>query len=407
MLKKISVKHLIMGMYIKEFCASWMEHPFWRTSFLLENPKDLKIIHNSGVQEVWIDTERGLDIKDSRMAISEDENDAIVEKELAKAAHAAHRAKSVPITQELVNARKIIDKSKDAVACMFAEIRMGNAIDVNLAGDIVEHISSSVDRNPGALISLVRLKSLDEYTYMHSVAVCAMMTALAKQLQLSETDIHLAGMAGLLHDLGKVFIPMEILNKPDRLTDDEFYIIKSHPMSGYEVLTLRENEVDEKVLKVCLNHHEKIDGSGYPAGLKNDEINVFAKMCAVCDVYDAITSNRPYKAGWDPAISIHKMASWDGHFNPRIFQAFVKTLGIYPIGSLVSLKSGKLGIVTEQSGQSLLKPIVKVFYSTTSKKAISPYLVDLCTETDDAIRQREDPKDWNLGDLHSVCFDAA
>ncbi len=407
MLKKISVDHLTTGMYVKELCASWMEHPFWRPSFLLENKKDLQIIYKSGIKEVWIDTDRGVDIKDPSLAISEDENDAIVEQQLAKAAQAAHRAKSVAISEELAYARKIIDKSKDAVACMFAEIRMGNAIDVNLAGDVVEHISSSVERNPGALISLVRLKSVDEYTYMHSVAVCAMMTALAKQLQLNETEIHLAGMAGLLHDLGKAFIPMEILNKPDRLTDDEFYIIKSHPMSGYEMLIAKENEVDKKVLAVCLHHHEKIDGSGYPAGLKKDEIDLFAKMGAVCDVYDAITSNRPYKEGWDPAISIHKMASWDGHFDPHLFQAFVKTIGIYPIGSLVSLKSGKLGIVTEQSAQSLLKPIVKVFYSIDFKKAIAPQLIDLSIQTDDAIRQREDPKNWNLGDLHTLCFERA
>ena len=144
-----------------------------------------------------------------------------------------------------------------------------------------------------------------------------------------------------------------------------------------------------------------MDGSGYPEGLGADQISLYAKMGAVCDVYDAITSNRPYKAGWDPSEAIRKMAEWaDGHFDPAVFQAFVKSLGIYPVGSLVRLDSGKIAVVVEQSKRSLLKPVVKVFYSTKSGCRIAPRLVDLSAPLcQDGIAGREDPAAWEFPDL--------
>ena len=280
---------------------------------------------------------------------------------------------------------------------------MGKAVDTANAQKLVEEINDSVSRNPGALISLARLKTADDYTYMHSVAVCALMIALSKQLGLSEQETRRAGIAGLLHDLGKMLVPMEVLNKPGKLTDEEFAIIKKHPEEGHRLL-FGNPGADEVMLDVVLHHHEKIDGTGYPKGLKGEEISLFAKMGAVCDVYDAITSNRPYKAGWPPSESLRKMAEWaKGHFDQRVFQAFVKSLGIYPIGSLVRLESGRLGLVVDQSEKSLLAPCVKVFYSTHSQARILPEIIDLsrpgCHEK---IAGREDPAKWNFPDLDEL-----
>jgi HD-GYP domain-containing protein (c-di-GMP phosphodiesterase class II) len=260
-----------------------------------------------------------------------------------------------------------------------------------------------VSRNPGALISLARLKTADDYTYMHSVAVCAMMVALSKQLGLDEEQTRSAGLAGLMHDLGKAAMPMDVLNKPGKLTDAEFKIIKTHPEEGHRLL-LTGSKIDPMMMDVCLHHHEKMDGSGYPKGLKGDEISLFAKMGAVCDVYDAITSNRPYKAGWDPAESLRKMAEWaNGHFDRKVFQAFVKSLGIYPVGSLVRLTSGRLGVVVEQTGKSLTTPSVKVFFSTKSNMRIVPVLVDLSVPgTIEKIAGREDPAKWRFADLNEL-----
>ena len=403
MLKKIRSDQLVVGMHLKEFCGSWMEHPFWRTGFVIVDPKDIKTILASSIKEVWIDADKGLDVANGESAMSEAESEAQVEAQLQQAVTERRELAPVSIGGELEPAAKTCFQSKQAVISMFQEARMGKSVDIGGAKQLVEEISDSVARNPGALISLARLKTVDDYTYMHSVAVCAMMVGLAKQLGLDEEQTRTAGMAGLMHDLGKALMPMEVLNKPGKLSEAEFNIIKTHPVKGHRMLLTGRN-VDPLVLDVCLHHHEKTDGSGYPKGLKADEISLFAKMGAVCDVYDAITSNRPYKSGWDPAESLRKMAEWaNGHFDGKVFQAFVKSLGIYPIGSLVKLTSGRLGVVVEQTGKSLTTPSVKVFYSTKSNMRILPEVIDLSLSgTIEKIVSREDPAKWRFADLNEL-----
>ncbi|MBB3170111.1 HD-GYP domain-containing protein [Simiduia aestuariiviva] len=399
-LKKIPKHMLVVGMFIEEFCGSWMEHPFWRGRFLLENEADRKRVLESSITELWIDASRGADISEAQAQACP----PVAAPDVAALAQAPTKKVElrVSMAQELVRARKICDRSQEAVAQMFSEARMGNAVNAEQCRAMVEEISSSVSRNPGALISLARLKSADEYTYLHSVAVCALMIALARELGLSEAQVQQAGLAGLLHDMGKAQIPAAVLNKPGRLTDEEFAVVKAHPQKGYDML-LEAGSASAEVMDACLHHHEKVDGSGYPKGLKGDEITLLTKMTAICDVYDAITSNRPYKHGWDPAESVRKMAEWSGHFDERVFQAFVKSIGIYPTGSLVRLKSNRLAVVVEQAERSLLKPKVKVFYSMANKARIPPQLVDLaapnCTE---AIDGRESPERWQFKDLDEL-----
>jgi putative nucleotidyltransferase with HDIG domain len=236
---------------------------------------------------------------------------------------------------------------------------------------------------------------------MHSVAVCALMIALSRQLGLDDDKTREAGLAGLLHDIGKMAVDLTILNKPGKLTDAEFVSVREHPAAGYKML-LEATGIGEISLDVCLHHHEKMDGSGYPDGLAGDQISLYAKMGAVCDVYDAITSNRPYKSGWCPAESLSKMAEWSkGHFDERVFQAFVMSIGIYPVGTLVRLYSGRLGVVVEQQiEKSLMLPKVRVFFSTKSMTYITPELIDLAGRNlQERIVAREDPGKWNLKDI--------
>ena len=403
MFKRINVQQLTLGMHIEKFCGPWMEQPFWRNHFVLTDPKDIDRILASSIQEVWIDTSKGLDIAPGDAPVVQVETLQTVAPNYLQADTAQSDTAPSSTAAEYARAADICAKSKPAVMAMFQEARMGNAVDTELAHNLVHEVSNSVIRNSGALISLARLKTADDYTYMHSVAVCALMIALSRQLQLSEEQTRSMGLAGLLHDLGKAMVPTTILNKPGKLTNAEFQVVKSHPVQGYNMLVNNQG-VDANVLDVVLHHHEKIDGSGYPDRQKGDGISLFAKMGAICDVYDAITSNRSYKKGWDPAEALKRMAEWThSHLDPQIFQAFVKSLGIYPAGSLVRLTSGRLGVVMEQSTGSLLKPIVKVFFSTKSDSRIPPEVLDLAAATcQEKITAREDPEYWRFTDLNAL-----
>jgi HD-GYP domain-containing protein (c-di-GMP phosphodiesterase class II) len=403
MLKKISVSELQLGMHLHRLEASWMDHPFWRSRFTLTDPADLSALAASRVRECWIDTALGADVKPKAVAAAVA---AAVPADMSAPVTPAPVAPPPPsggVRSDLEEAAALCRRSGAAVASMFSEARLGHAVDAEHCRPLVAEISESVYRNPGALVSLARLKTADEYSYMHSVAVCALMVALGRNLGLSEAQCREAGLAGLLHDMGKAVIPLEILNKPGKLSDEEFALMRTHPERGHALL-LEGRGVSEAVLDVCLHHHEKMDGSGYPHRLSGEAFTLVARMGAVCDVYDAVTSNRPYKAGWDPAESIARMASWQGHFDSAVFSAFVRSLGIYPTGSLVRLGSGRLAVVVEQNPQALTSPVVRVFFSTKSQLPIPPERLDLARSTD-RIVARESRSDWEAARLEGLWRD--
>ncbi|MCV4283055.1 HD-GYP domain-containing protein [Pseudomonas capsici] len=384
MLKHIPVTELRLGMYVHELCDLRADHSFWTSSFLLKHESDLQRIRESSITQLWIDGSRGLDIQPA---------------DTSETCTTVNHNQTCALEEEIGYARELCARSKAAVVRIFSDVRMGRIAELEDMGELIDDISDSLARHPDALLSLARLKTADEYTYMHSVAVGGLMIALARQLALPESLVKEAGMAGLLHDVGKLAIPAAILGKPGKLSDEEFAIVRKHPEIGCQLLG-ESKHFSPRVLDVCLHHHERFDGSGYPDRLAGSQISLFARMGAICDVYDAITSDRPYKACWSPAESISRMAEWTGHFDEKIFQAFVKCVGIYPVGSLVRLESGNLGIVMEQNKTSLLTPKVKVFYSALCKMPIAHTLIDLSTLAgQDRIISRECAKTWGLKDL--------
>lgn len=410
MLKKIPTSQAELGMFLQSMEGSWLSHPFWKTRFLIKDAGDLEALKKSGVPFIWIDVVKGRDVVESLATASaapaiEMPPPAVAPPtppSLAPPPQALKRPAPQPrsFAAELEQAAELMEKSKQQVVNMFNEARLGRAIKSEECLPVVEDIAGSVWRNPSALISLARLKTRDDYTYMHSVAVCAMMVALAKQLGLTEPEQRAAGLSGLLHDVGKMLMPLEILNKPGALSDAEFAIMRSHPARGYEALKAS-GSFDEGVLDVCLHHHEKMDGTGYPHRLKSEQISLLARMGAVCDVYDAVTSNRPYKSAWDPAASIARMAQWQGHFDPKVFQAFVVSIGIYPVGTVVKLYSGKLAVVIDQNPGKLTQPKVRVFFSTKSNMPVDVHDLDLAQATDKIV-SREDPNVWGFTQINEL-----
>jgi len=397
MLRKIPVRDVAIGMFVSDIEGSWLTHSLWKKRFLVEDQASLARLRTSGATECWIDTRYG---KDMPSATAEPQSSPRPEPAVTPVE--TRKVVATSIGEEAHVAAGILKRSKEAMMSLFAEARMGNAINTKEYAPLVNDIVQSLDRNAHALLSLSRLKNSDEYTYMHSVSVCALMVSLGKHLGLDESACQDAGMAGLLHDLGKAVMPQDIINKPGKLTDEEFNIIKSHPAQGHQML-LDGGVTNEHVLDVCRHHHERMDGKGYPDKLSGEQVSLLARMGAVCDVYDAITSNRPYKNGWDPAESIARMASWEGHFDATVFQTFVKAIGIYPIGSLVRMASGRLGVVTEQHSTKLTAPKVKLFFSTKSGLPFAPKLLDLSQpDANDKIVARESPENWSFTYLNDL-----
>ncbi len=408
MLKHIAPSQLRLGMYIHGLDGSWLEHNFWRSSFLLKTSADLQRLQTCGIAGLWIDVTRGLDVEVLPSTASVPAAPATPSPATPSAAAPppAEQPAAPPAPglwpEEVERARQQCQQAQVAVMHMFHEARMGRAIRHDQAEALAEQIQDSVTRHPAALISVARLKSADTYTFMHSVAVSALMVALAQQLGLPAQQVKRAALAGLLHDLGKAHTRLDILNKPGALTDEEFAHMKLHPVQGHAMLL--ESISDAEVLDACLHHHERLDGRGYPHGLCAEQIHLMARMTAICDVYDAITSNRPYKSGWSPAIALQRMAQWCGaHLDAHIFSAFVKTLGVYPVGSLLRLHSGRLALVFALSENKLLTPQVVCFYDTDRQQRIDPpVLLDLSTDPEEHILRREDPEDWNFSDLDDL-----
>ncbi len=379
-------------MYIDEFCGSWMDHPFWRARFVVKTDAELAQIHNSDVREVWIDSSKGLDSASGATSADRRTTESQVEDSLQSAARNApvRDQRRADLHGEFARASKIFRASRGVVANLFGEARLGKVSSIDAAQNVVGEISESVSRNPSALIGLARLKTADDYTFMHSMAASALMVALARALGMDEAAVHEAGVAGLLHDVGKSQIPQAVLNKPDTLDDEEWQLMRSHPERGHAML-LDTPGISVGTLDAVLHHHEKMDGSGYPHRLPGDQLTQLARMAAICDVYDAVTSVRVYKAGWEPTVAVRKMAEWTGHFDESIFQCFVRTVGIYPLGSMVRLKSQRLAVVVDHDPTHLLQPIVKVFFSLKSKMHIQPFIVNLGKTPNDRIVSCEDP----------------
>lgn len=375
-------------MYLHAVEASWLDNPFWRSRFLITRESEIAALLQSGVATVVIDLERG-----AGPGIEA----GPAQPGSGPPASIAPAPPASTFAAERERAAAVIARTKEAMKNVFEDSRHGAVIQSEAVRAIADEIAGSVRAHPHALIGMVRLKSKDEYTYVHSVAVCALMVNLARQLGLDEALVRDMGLAGLLHDIGKMAVPDAILNKPGALDDVEFGVIRTHPRRGGHMLRLA-SDMPAIALDVCHHHHERIDGTGYPYGLKGDDISVAARMGTVCDVYDALTSNRPYKEGWSPAEAVSQMHGWTGQFDPAILFAFFQSIAVFPAGMLVRMRTDHLAIVLP-NGRRASRPRVRIFYDIAGDALIRPReLVLASVDASRDIAVEEAPADWPVRD---------
>lgn len=268
----------------------------------------------------------------------------------------------VPIQEELRRVDKLYGEAVDYAHTFIDGVREGKPFDFSGAAPLVNGFIDSIFRNEFAAAAISKLKSFDEYTYTHCINVSILAVILGKKLDYSREKLEQVGMAGMFHDVGKAVIPGRILNKPGKLTEAEMNVMRTHPLHGYQILRAQK-DIPEAVLRGALEHHEKHDGSGYPRGLKGDEISEVAQLLAVVDVYDALTSKRVYKKPMPPSQVLAMMYKWRvTDFYPNTVEQFIKSLGVYPVGSFIRLSTDYYAVVTDPNPVAPLKPIVRILF---------------------------------------------
>lgn len=298
------------------------------------------------------------------------------------------------VAQERNRARDIVSVAKEQVESAFNDVRFGRNINVKALWPLVSSITASIERHSGAIMSVTRIKDRHEYTYMHSVAVCGLMINLARRLKLDPTLHHDIGLAGLLHDIGKARVPATLLDKPGPLTPEEMAVMRTHCELGHDILTSGAQRLPDLVMDVVLHHHERLDGTGYPDFKNESSISIYARMAAICDVYDAVTSTRTYKEPWSPAQAIEWMSDQPGQFDAQVFSVFSGMIGIFPAGSMVRLTSDRLAIVLDDPEGDPMMPPVCPFYCIMTKQALPWRRSDPGM---DPIVGIESPDRWRLG----------
>ncbi|MGE4318197.1 MAG: HD-GYP domain-containing protein [Deferribacterales bacterium] len=350
-MKKVSVVDLKIGDKVVKLDKNWLDTGFFSHKFLIKDQSVIDKLKSSNVDYVYIEySEEEESIKELYSGNAE----SVINR------HKEDIKKNYINLDEVKNAKVIYTESVKVVKSFMEDIRTGALFKDGAIKAVASNIAEITMKSKGVLASVTKLKHYDNYTFQHSMNVGIFASSLAAHLGMSHRDIERIAKAGLLHDVGKMLVPQEILNKPGKLTEEEFRIMKSHVQLGYDFLV--ENGVPEDMLNLTLQHHERHDGSGYPNGLKDEEISIEGKIGAVVDIYDAITSDRCYHKGMEAAQALRLMFKWtDSHINRKVFDFFVMNVGIYPVGSLVLMDTNELGVIGRINHNKPTNPTVLIF----------------------------------------------
>ena len=380
----ILVKDLRPGMFIVESKLSWRLHPFlYNNQGLIIDQEEIDNIIKQGYQDTYYDPDLSI-------------NEATLEN-----MNALKDNNVVPLKQEIIVQEKQYESCIANMKRIMLEARYGR-VDIQSVMPFLRNITLSLNRNPDALMSLAKIKLYDEYTYVHSVNVCIYCLAFGKYLGMKGKELENLGLSGLFHDIGKIKIPISILNAPRKLNKKEFEIIKKHSKMGMDILSPCK-EAMEEVLQGILDHHERYNGNGYPNKKKGKDISKFGKIIAICDVYDALSSRRSYHRAITPGAALTTMyKSCENDFDRELLEHFIKMTGIYPVGTPVLMSNGEVGIVIKSNTEKPLCPDVLICFDCGWRRTYQQKIVQPDPEQNLVILKAINPKNFPLNVLMTI-----
>jgi putative nucleotidyltransferase with HDIG domain len=368
---RVYTSELKEGMYVSELDRPWIDTPFLFQGFMVQDNQEINELREL-CEYVFVDKERSRSEVAAHLlaATKTTENRKGPKRRSSRFSEASFR-------QNLLRSYKVYRDARGWIDTMLEDSRLGESVDTKTARKLVTQLADQVIQNADALVWLTHLKSRDEYTATHCINVCILALTFGRSIGLDDESLHKLGMGALLHDIGKMQVPDEILNKPGRLSKAEFETMMAHPSLGHAML-VDDHDLDEESLHVVLHHHERLDGEGYPKGLSEEEIPLLTRVASIVDVYDAITSDRCYHDAISPAQALENLFKWaNGNFDVSLLEQFIKCLGIYPIGSVVRLNTNEVGVVVATDADHRIKPIVLLAMNGEGKAYMPRRLMNL------------------------------
>ena len=385
--QRIKTDGLRLDMYVSRLDRPWVETPFLFQGFTLERDEDLQTLR-SLCREVVVDTER------SRVQVRAGDT--------ARRRPEPSRTSKPAFLEAVKSAARTRGRGHRMVKRLFQDVRLGRSVDTEEAQAVVAEMVDNITRDADASLWITNLKNRDEYNSLHCLNVCVLTLAYCRYLGYEREELERIGLGAVLHDVGKARVPREILNKPGRLTDEEFAVMKRHTLDGYEMLSST-GSLSDLTLRIVRSHHERVAGQGYPDGLAGQDILEPVLAVGIADAYDALTSDRPYKDGLsaEKALGIlHKEAPEE--FGTELMEGFIRCVGISPIGSLVELDSGALGLVISAEPANRLFPRVLLVRSADGQTMEDRRILDLAARQETArVRRVVQPREVGV-DVQAV-----
>ena len=373
-LVRIAVENVQVGMFVTAIEKSKLIN--LTTAGRVSSQKGIQQLSESGIRFVWVDTKRSTENCTFTPAPERETAPDHEEQELSlRDRFRANKPKDILVRRE--KARKLISEAKDLVSKILHDTFGGQSIHIGDVEDWADNVTDIILVDSDAVNYVSALRTKDAYLLEHSVNVACLLVTFGNYLQFDKDKLKQLAIGGILHDVGKTKVKSKVLNKPGKLTDEEFEHMKCHQVYGAELV----NDVDglsDISKSVCVMHHEKLDGQGYPKGLGADEIPIYGRMSSIVDIYDALTAERCYKSSMPPSEAFKILLSMTPHqLDQDLVYKFINCISVYPVGSLVQLNDGSVGIVEEANQEQPLKPKVKCFYSNKYKRFIEIKAVDL------------------------------